>query len=139
MTETKKISELSVLEQVTEQTYLLVEQDGKACRLPVSVLSEYFGNPKEFTFTIYEWFTTEKVLGTYTAVEGMTWEQWVESDYNTEGGYIDEDHGWVYPTSKKSYDMWYATELDKDGVAFGDGMSVMSDHVISPDLYYGYK
>lgn len=85
---TKKISELIALEQVTEQTYLLVEQDGKACRLPISVLSEYLGttggndSPEEDGLITF--YLDDKA---YKATEGMTFGDWVESEYNTDGYY----------------------------------------------------
>lgn len=40
--------------------------------------------PKEITFNIGN--------ATYTALSGMTWAEWVDSEYNTNGYYIDIDN-----------------------------------------------
>lgn len=85
---TKKISELTALEQVTEQTYLLVEKDGKACRLPISVLSEYLGTTGGNDSPEEDGLITFYLDGkAYKATEGMTFGDWVESVYNTDGYY----------------------------------------------------
>jgi hypothetical protein len=42
--------------------------------------------PKEITFTISDYQGEDR---TFTALEGMTWEEFCESEYNTEGWYTD--------------------------------------------------
>lgn len=142
MTNTKKISELSVLEQVTEQTYLLVEQDGVACRLPISVLGEYLGTvepaAKEFTFNIYRGDNIEDIFGTYTAVEGMAWADWVESEYNTDGIYIQEVDEKVCVLMPNGLITEYGNSVDASGNINHIDLA-RGGEAISPDLYYFYK
>ena len=38
-------------------------------------------------------FTIEDVL--YKAYEGMTWEEWVDSEFNTEGFYVSDNKAWI--------------------------------------------
>ena len=139
MVETKKISQLSALEQITEQTCLLVEQEGKAYRLPVDVLREYLGTTTEptggeFTFTVYKFADPNDVHGTYTAVEGMTWAQFIESEYNTDGAFrVTSMQG--MPDYVQIGDGRYNYDL----LRTEDLISVSPDYVISPDIFYTYK
>ena len=146
MVETKKISELSVLEQVTEQTYLLVEQEGKACRLPIGVLSEYLGTTtepaaKEFTFKILNYDTDATVLREYKALFDMTWAEWVGSEYNTDDLYLVENKILI-PAA--------VTGVPVDAeISWGDSIGtsgfvniagkVCGTDVISPDKHYTYR
>ena len=155
MVETKKISQLSALEQVTEQTCLLVEQEGKAYRLPMGVLSAYLGTPaepQEFTFKVYGNADTDNVLNTYKALPGMTWGEWINSAYNTDGWYMqspEEDRPELVFIPEKllgfNVDVLYGqTVVDEGKPGEPDYLidvigSVSSTDVISPDLYYTYK
>ena len=145
MVETKKISELPLLEQVTEQTCLLVEQDGMAYRLPVGVLGEYLGatEPSEpvegtFTFNIYYGDNIENIFGTYTAVEGMAWADWVESEYNTDGISVQEVDEKVLVFMPNGSTIDYGNSVDASGNINHIG-STRGGEAISPDLYYFYK
>lgn len=114
MVETKKISELSVLEQVTDQTYLLVEQDGETCRLPISVLSEHLGTTGGneegglITFTIDDAYGQVE----YQAVKGMTWREWVDSEYNT------------------------TNDVDENGDCMRPEIYFYNDHLVCEDMLY---
>lgn len=96
----------------------------------------------KFTFNIY-YGDVNSVVGTYTAVEGMSWAEWIDSEYNTDGLYVydDGDHIMVYlPSSLIGFniDVAFCTSPDDDGSLPFVG-SVKLDHTISPDLYYGYR
>lgn len=135
---TKKISELIALEQVTEQTYLLVEQDGKACRLPLSVLSEYLGTTGDedglITFTIDG--------NEYQAEEGMTWEEWVDSEYNTDGWYYKE-YSDGYLVTSELYQHKYGVgvslyDILETGLQYTSGlMWEYSSFTLGGAIYYG--
>lgn len=47
--------------------------------------------PKVLTFSL----TDPAGTSTYSFEEGMTWEQWVNSEYNTIGAYVNSDSIWV--------------------------------------------
>lgn len=52
----------------------------------------------EFTIAVYEGigWGTEAVYETYSYEEGMTWDEWVNSDYNANGYYMIDGNGYVY-------------------------------------------
>ena len=70
----------------TQHQYSL-SADGRT----ISLLSENSqSNLQTFTFTISDEYNTNPI--TYTAEEGMTWQQWVNSTYNTDGIIIEDDY-----------------------------------------------
>ena len=70
----------------TQHQYSL-SADGRT----INLLSENSqSNLQTFTFTISDEYNTNPI--TYTAEEGMTWQQWVNSTYNTDGIIIEDDY-----------------------------------------------
>lgn len=84
--------------------------------------------PKEITFTISDYQGQDR---TFTVLEGMTWREFCDSDYNTEGWYANEDN-WVelYTEGNGAWftPYYYAFE-------YGVGQAV-ADRVINPDATY---
>lgn len=78
------------------------------------------GEVKLISFTIVEGiFNTIKVE--YNAIEGMTWVEWVDSEYNTGGYYIYDKH---------------VLTPDHISVAHSDtGIGVLTDEVIISKKY----
>ena len=72
------------------------------------------------SFTIDGW-------GTYQAKEGMTWAEWIESEYNTIGAEADGKDV-IFPDDPDWNSTWYV--LDEDG------NSVTPDDVIAADYTY---
>lgn len=62
---------------------------------------------KLISFTIVEGISNTTEVE-YNAIEGMTWGEWVNSEYNTEGCYVDEvDYSIAYP--KMGFGWWIGT------------------------------
>lgn len=74
------------------------------------------------SFTIYTVYT-------YSAEEGMTWEEWLESGYNTDGYFYSEEYGAVCYTM---------TILQLETVTL-DGEPVALDDVIEDGAAYGWQ
>lgn len=66
-------------------------------------------------------FTISEV--TYKALEGMTWAEWVNSEYNTDGWYVDEYDGKVY-NANNEYLTTSSTTVYRD------------DKIIANETYY---
>lgn len=69
------------------------------------------------TFTIKD--------ATYQAEEGMTWGQWVNSEYNTDGYYIDS---WNSCVIKPSDDVWVHTVVDNSNNYVNASSSIYNNY-----------
>lgn len=72
------------------------------------------------SFTIDGW-------GTYQAKEGMTWAEWIESEYNTIGAEADGTDV-IFPDNTDWTSTWYVLDAD--------GNEVTPDDVIAADYTY---
>ena len=105
--------------------------DLEEMNIPVSISIDK-GNTKFGTWTGIVEYNVELVIPinftvddiSYQAEKGMTWAEWVESDYNTEGFYIDkfnatklDKEGTTYTLCEMSnITCWGTAEIDTDGV-----------------------
>ena len=75
-----------IIATLTEGQSVTLHTSGKKAKTDIVVsISEY---ANLITFTVHNIGNSEFV-DTYQAEEGMTWRQWIDSDYNTDGWYID--------------------------------------------------
>lgn len=75
----------AIIAEITEGQTVTLHTNGKKAKTDIVVsISEY---TNLITFTVSNEQGTE-VVGIYQAEEGMTWGQWIDSDYNTDGWYI---------------------------------------------------
>ena len=80
--------------------------------------------PKVLTFSL----TDPAGTSTYSFEEGMTWEQWVNSEYNTIGAYANFDGIWVgYNAS-----LYFICDYDT-------GLIVSAGDDIVPEKTYYYQ
>lgn len=89
---------------------------------PGTPQSDDSGEETQITFTIGE--------ATYTAENGMTWYEWVESEYNTIGLFVTSANSRVY----KSYD---EENVTGEVVAF-DGTEESANEIIISNRHYHY-
>lgn len=84
----------------------------------------------EFTIKIYEGVFAENIYSeTYSYEVGMTWGDWVDSEYNTNGYYFIDENGSVYNTN---VDM----SPSGDPSVKIEGYFVSSEDLIDNELYY---
>ena len=84
----------------------------------------------EFTIKIYEGVVAENIYSeTYSYEVGMTWGDWVDSEYNTNGYYFIDENGSVYNTN---VDM----SPSGDPSVKIEGYFVSSEDLIDNELYY---
>lgn len=94
-----------------------------------------------FTVDTTNWSAPERYV-TYQAEKDMTWEQWINSDYNIDGWYVTEDPTNIiaripsspYPTAEHC--LWTGTAAETDGYWEYDGDIVTADMVIISNGQY---
>lgn len=94
-----------------------------------------------FVVDTTNWAATER-YATYQAEEGMTWEQWIKSDYNIDGWYVPEGSTTItarIPSSPYPYPehgLRTGTATENNGYWEYDGDLVTIDMVISSNEQY---
>lgn len=77
-----------IIATLTEGQSVTLHTNGKKAKTDIVVSMGEYANL--ITFTVWNLFYTE-ASGTFQAEEGMTWTEWIESEYNTDGWFIQPD------------------------------------------------
>ena len=99
-TELKKITSLAkVAPQIDYNTFSYIKSSG-TLYVPVDATGydTWTNNLSKWTMveiTESELFSFNIGSNTYQAEEGMTWAEWINSSYNTEGFHLEEDNGYI--------------------------------------------
>ena len=121
-TETNAVYLAALMQQVSEKTYYVAKWDGNkyvkqsldSNIAAVTEFTEIVITPKTMQIAVQENTNSTYVpTDSLTAVEGMNWDEWLKSDYNTTD--FDYDSTWVYSSEG---DPLYSNQTIVDGGSY---------------------
>lgn len=92
-----------------------------------TLMSFYKPTLMEFSITIYDMITfpPEEYIETYYYMDGMTWEEWINSEYNTNDNYGIDEYNCIY---HKNYSNIYSSEKQGECVYKHERITIFTDY-----------